>query len=146
MVRKNLKGATYAFIIGLLVSVSAIAFAGEVASAWKYISGYQYAYRDQAKTIYDANGIYAYSWVDAQGSTVPAGYWGLKSFLYDTSNTCVAVSGTNYSWYDATYFSQATAHWTNHGTYWSNGLVYIWNQSKQGYDNYSTYNTPNLVY
>lgn len=146
MVRKNLKGATYAFIIGLLVSVSAIAFAGEVASPWKNINGYQYPYRDQAKCVYDANGVYAYTWVDAQGATVPAGYMGAQSFLYNTSGACILVSSIQYTSYNATYIAVSTSHWANYGTYWSNGLAYIWNTSSEDYVPFSTYNTPNLTY
>ncbi|OPX87833.1 MAG: hypothetical protein A4E53_02331 [Pelotomaculum sp. PtaB.Bin104] len=144
MVRKNFKSATCAFIIGLLISVNAIAFAAEVESQWLMFNDSNGNwYSNQAKAIANINGVYGYTWMDSN-NTLPAGYLGAKACLYNSAGSLIKSSSIKYTTTSIDWVSQATSYQIWSGTYYSKGVTYYFDGD--GYIAEDTLKTPNLNY
>ena len=137
-IRKNLKVSVCSFIVGVFLSISAVAaFAGTAYGEWGYygpINNYSYQNRASITT----GGSYAYAYTEVQNQAfenIPTGYMGAKARMYDSSNNLVSQSDYYYNSEPLYSMSQSTSRWWG-GTYYSKGLTQAWNGS-----NYVTYNT-----
>lgn len=125
MVRRNLKVAACAFIVGILFALSAtVVFAATATSPWGYYGPFlDYYYKNQASVTSDyPPGVYAITKAAQDGtSNVPTGYMGVKARLYK-SDALVASTDWRYNSVPANEIQTGTQNITGSGTYYSKGL------------------------
>ncbi len=148
MVKKNLKVTVCAFLVGLFMSISAVAaYAASVYSNWGYygpINGY--SYKNQA-SLGNNNGYLATgAWVYNQASgNVPAGYMGAKAQLYNSNNQLIDYSDWGYNSSSVNYFGVSISNNNySHTYYYSKGVTAAYNGN--GYTSYNTFQSPNLYF
>ncbi|MHB9094618.1 MAG: hypothetical protein ACYC21_08080 [Eubacteriales bacterium] len=146
MVKRNLKVTVCAFMVGILMSISAvIAYAATAESPWGYYGPYlNYSYQNKASIVTGSSSVSAYTDVQNQAfANVPTGYMGAKAMMYNSSNSLVAQSDYRYNTQPLYSMSQSTSI-TTHGTYYSKGLTQAYDGN--GYVTYTTFASPSLNY
>lgn len=147
MVSKNFKVMICAFLVGILISVSAVAFAATVYSSWGYygpINGY--SYKNQASLMNSDGWLTTGTNVYNQYSgNIPAGYMGAKAQLYNTNNQLIDYSSWQYNSTAVNNFGviiQKNNY--SHTYYYTKGITAAYNGN--GYTTYYTFQSPNLYY
>lgn len=145
MVRKNLKTAVLAFIVGILFATStATVFAATATSSWGYYGPYLgYSYKNQAM-VSDNVRLYASTTAANQATgNVPTGYMGAKAMLYNSSNQLIDFTSWYYNNGPANSLSVPTlGSGFSSGTYYSKGMTAAYNGN--GYNQYYTFQSPNI--
>lgn len=146
VIGKNLKVSVCSFLVGIFLSITAIAaYAASAYSPWGYYGPYLgYSYQNRASILTYTDSASAYTDVQNQTSgNVPTGYMGLKARMYNSSNSLVSQS--DYSYNSQPLYSMArSTSTTSHGTYYSKGLTQAYNGN--GYVEYTTFASPSLNY
>lgn len=150
MIKRNLKGAFLAFLLGILFVASATAaFAATAYSPYKYYGPYAgYSYMNRASVVSQSGtGVGAYTWVSNQDSSnVPTGYIAAWAGLYNTSGQIVASSG-NWIYNDQPLNGMMISSeiYNSSGSYYSYGYTAAYDGN--GYsDPITTYLSPTINY
>lgn len=132
------------FALGILLSFSTIALATSVYSDWKYFgpTNGEY-YQNRASATSSPGSVNGTAVIQTQDlATVPTGWMGISSYLYNSSGVCVANSSWYYNPSASIGIGQTTPTVTTPGYYYCKGLSQAYNGN--GYDSYWTYQTPNI--
>ncbi|SPF52859.1 conserved exported hypothetical protein [Candidatus Desulfosporosinus infrequens] len=146
MIKKNLKGAVIAFIVGILFATSTVvALGAEASSNWFNFGPYSgYSYQNQATVYSDTTDVFAYTEVANQNWTdVPVGYMGAEARLFNSSGYLVNYSNMSYNGTETGALSVLTDSST-HDTYYSLGITAVYNNSDGYYYNEDTYMSPRI--
>lgn len=146
MVRRNLKGAAFAFILGILFATSATAvFAASASSPYGYYGPYQgYSYKNMADII-SGSGVWGYADVYNQTSdSVPTGYMGAEGRVFNSAGNLVASSNMKYNSSAASGLLVPSETYYSSGTYYSYGITAAYNGN--GYNEYYTLKSPSINY
>lgn len=141
---KSIKKTTICLLMAVIMVLSCgvTAFAN-IYSDWTTtgtINGYKYKYR--AEAIFGSNYVYGVTRVQTtNGAKAPGGYMGVKSYLFTSSGDLVKFAGINYNSVALSSYYITTDNSYSSGTYYSQGLVYLYNGS-----GYSVYNTNATLY
>lgn len=143
MIRKNIKAAIVAFVVGIFFSISAAAFATTVNSSWKYfgpVLGYNY--QNMASAYSDGSGVSASTILETYNgiTSVPVGYLGVSANLYDNYGNLVKAIGWQFNNISTYYWSASTAKYYGSGTFYSQAATEVYNGN--GYNVYYTYQSP----
>jgi len=142
VIRKNLKVSVCSFMVGIFLSISAVAaYAGYAESPWGYYGPIlNISYQNRASISTGGNWAYATTEVQNQAfENVPTGYMGAKARMYNSSDSLVSESDFRYNSQPLYSMTQSASRWFS-GTYYSKGLTQAWNGS--GYVTYSTFQSP----
>jgi hypothetical protein len=144
--RIKIRNLVLAFILGVFMSFATIALADSVISGTDNFTIYGYSYGQTTGAESNSSRIFAYSpLVCTNYGSVPTGYMGISSYLYNSSGTCV----TNSQWvYNQNYSNSIIATTPNysytHGYFYARAYSKCYNGT--GYTYRWNYVTPNLYF
>lgn len=147
MIRRNLKTAAIAFVIGILFSTSiTVVLAAEASSPYGSYGPYLgYTYLNQAVINTGPYSVNAHTTVQTESSTsVPTGYMGAQARLFDSSGTLIEYSNMTYNDSPTSIMSTLAYTINRPGTYYSHGISAAY--TGNGYDYYYTFKSPYLTY
>lgn len=142
---KKYRIVALAFALGVFLSFTATAMAAQALSNTKdlgTVNGYSYTANGY---IDNSNGVQGYSVITRTGGTVPAGYMGISSYVYDSSGTCVVYSPWLYNSSSVQSIGTFTSWYHVSGWYYnSKGSCKMYNGN--GYTEVPSNYTPYLYY
>lgn len=142
-----LKPIISSFLIGVILSISLSLFAGGGFSAYGYFTVYGIDYMNGASVYTTSTTAGAGAIIMPQKDTtyVPAGYMGAKARLFDSNNNLIVETSWSYNSSSANIHSNYTAHTTctAGAYYYGYGITAAYNGN--GYSNYYTFRTPNII-
>lgn len=133
------------FLVGLTGQSASAGWVDSNTGYYGPIYGHSYAnYAELYTSLSGAGEAIAYTAAGPNGSSVPAGYVGVRGRLWTSGNTLACQGTIVYSSQTLTsgsYWSANSCTKATHGAWHSNGLSYAFNGST--YDPYTTFNTVN---
>ncbi len=140
--KSNFKFRVSILLVGIILGVSTMVFAGSTISEWGYYGPYSgYSYKNRALLDVDGNGQNAMTSVYYTGSgTVPSGYMGAQARLFKNGSlykysTMQYNSSADYGFVASTGYASGGS-----GTYYSYGITAAFNGN--GYNNFYTFQSP----
>ncbi|TGE34997.1 hypothetical protein E4K67_27590 [Desulfosporosinus fructosivorans] len=142
---KNSRIIFLAFVMGIFLSLSAMAMAESVASDTTNlgtVGGYSYGANG---LIFNDSGARGYSVITRSGGTVPTGYMGISIYVYNSAGACVTYSPWSYNTSSIQSIGSFTSWYTgSHDYYRSKGSCKMYNGSN--YTEKPSNYTPYLYY
>ncbi len=133
------------FALGVFLSFTATAMAAQAQSDTTNlgtVNGYSYTANGY---IDNASGAQGYSVITRTGGSVPAGYMGISSYVYNSAGTCVVYSPWSYNSISTQSIGTFTSWYTVSGSYYrSKGSCKMYNGSD--YTEKPSNYTPYLYY
>lgn len=141
MMRKNIRTATFAIVLGLCLGASGAALAGTAYGSYGYYgpqAGYSYQNFNQIST--GSGDPQSWIWIQTQsGSSVPSGYMGGVPRLYKGGSLCATGSAT-YNSGPTSSMGVPVFQSCGSGAYYADGSSYAWTGTS--YNTYTSYSSP----
>ncbi|MHB1652073.1 MAG: hypothetical protein ACYCVD_06290 [Desulfitobacteriaceae bacterium] len=114
---KRFRVVALAFALGVFLSFTTMAMAEQALSNTTNlgtVNGYSYTANGYIDNAYGAQG---YSVITSTGGSVPAGYMGISSYVYNSAGTCVVYSPWSYNSSSIQSIGSFTSWYTVSGSY-----------------------------
>lgn len=146
MIRKNLKKSFSAFIVGVLLSVGLTAANAGLSYGTKtyYGPSLGYKYFNQASIYTTSSYAQGRCLVESTSGTVPAGYMGVKPYLYNEAGTLISSGEVNYNSSPVVGHDVPAPAIYTRGNYYGQGHTLAWNGSS--YSWHLSTRSPNLTF
>jgi hypothetical protein len=125
----------------LTFAASAPASAGTAESTISGLSANGKSYTASARIYTKTASAWAYSSIDSKSGNVPSGWMGANGRLFTSGGTLVKEGGFSYNSGAASGISVPSGFYNKSGTYYSYGVVRVWNG--KSYNSHYTFKSPN---
>lgn len=129
MLRKHFKKGLSSFVVGMLLSVGlTAAIAGDAyGTKTNYGPVFGKGYFNQASIYTSSTYAQARCLAESRSGTVPAGYMGVKPYLYNAAGTLISTGSTSYNSSACVSTDVPAPITTTRGNYYGKGQAAAWN-------------------
>ncbi|WP_333871793.1 hypothetical protein [Desulforamulus putei] len=146
MKRRDLKLVFCVFVMSILLSISATAFAlvaTGTSKSYGPVGGYSYTNKSSVGYTDNSSGVWGSTNVTAS-AYVPVSYIGINARLFNSAGSLKTSTGFIYNTTSTKGFTVVSDNYYTHGTYYSKGETRAYTGT--GYNTYSSNQSPNVNY
>ncbi|SHK84271.1 hypothetical protein [Desulforamulus aeronauticus] len=148
MKRRDFRVAFCVFVMSVLLSISATAFAlvaDGTSKSYGPVGGYSYTNQSSVGYTNSSSGVWASTTARVSGSVqVPVSYIGVDAKLYNSAGSLKTSTGFKYNDMKTGGYGVVTPNYYTHDTYYSKGDTRAYTGT--GYITYSSNQSPNVNY